>query len=74
MQEGLEKGETKSSILTLRVDYIETDTPLDIKLIEEKDIEVYKGILVKPPLPAMGVRNDYRYSRIKIRWAVSYHD
>jgi len=46
---------------------------LDIKITEEKDLTVYKNILAKPPLPAFGIRNDYRYSRIKIRWVVKYN-
>jgi len=72
--EGLEKGETRSPVLTLKVDSIETDTPLDMKLTGDDDRLIYKNIVVKPPLPAFGIRNDYRYSRIKIKWVVKYND
>lgn len=74
LKEGLEKGDSRSPLLTLKVDSIETDTPLDIKLTGDNDRSVYKNIVVKPPLPAFSIRNDHRYSRIKIKWIVKYND
>lgn len=71
--EGLLAPDTQDPLISLKVDTVETEIPLDIRLGETKTA-AYRSIDVKPPVPSLGLKNEFRYSRIRIHWIVKYHD
>ena len=72
LRSGLGALDTTSPIVTLNVDSVEIEMPLDIKVTGETNSAPYRSVWVKPPVQPLGVKSDSRSCRMRIRWNITY--